>query len=149
MKKFQFTLDKMRSYTEQILDEEKNTLSVLKQVQFQIEFKIARLEKSFADISLELREDERKGIEAALLRGYNLQLTSIRNQLKELRFELKKATREVEKQMEKVVAASKEVSKLDKLEEKQYEEYQKTVAKTEELFIDEFVSSDLIRKGAV
>ena len=146
MKKFRFTLDKMRGYTQQLLDEEKNILARLKQVQFEIEARIENLENSFADISLELQEDERNGIEASALMGYNLQMTNIRNQLKELRIELKKAIRDVDKQLEKVVAASKEVSKLDKLEEKQLEEYQKTVAKGEEIFIDEFVSSDIIRR---
>ena len=45
-----------------------------------------------------------------------------------------------------VLAASQEVSKLDKLEERQLEEYKKDAAKEEELFISELVSSDSIRK---
>ena len=40
-----------------------------------------------------------------------------------------------------VVQATQEVSKLDKLQDKQLEEYRKMVMKAEELEIEEFVSS--------
>ena len=47
--------------------------------------------------------------------------------------------------MEKVVAAKQEVSKLDKLEERQREEYRHQVSKAEEDSFDEFVSQNLVR----
>ena len=147
MKRFRFSLDKMRSYAEQVLDDEKNTLAALKQVQFQIEDRIGRLEWSFRGISRQMRDDEAQGIPAAKLRGYDLQLTNIRNQQKELTIELEKVKKSADEQTARVVAASKEVSKLDKLEGKQFEQYQKEVAKAEEIFIDEFISSDSIRKA--
>ena len=43
--------------------------------------------------------------------------------------------------------ATQEVSKLEKLQEKQLEAYRKGVAKAEELFIEEFVSAKMIRES--
>ena len=48
---------------------------------------------------------------------------------------------EVKRQVQVVVQATQEVSKLDKLQDKQLEEYRKMVMKAEELEIEEFVSS--------
>ena len=47
--------------------------------------------------------------------------------------------------MKAVIAANQEVSKLDKLQERQYEEYRHQVNKAEEDRIDEFVSQNLAR----
>lgn len=52
---------------------------------------------------------------------------------------------EVEQQLAVVVEATKEVSTLEKLEERQLEEYNYAKNKEEELFIDEFVSNQRIR----
>ena len=58
---------------------------------------------------------------------------------------LAKAEQRVEKQMKVVIAANQEVSKLDKLQERQYEEYRHQVTKAEEDRIDEFVAQTLCR----
>lgn len=54
--------------------------------------------------------------------------------------------REIEKQLEAVIDATKEVSKLEKLEEHQIEEYKAAEQKENELFIEEFVSNSDWRK---
>ena len=146
MKKFKFSLDKMRNYRDQLLDEEKNRLAQLKQIQFGIEQKIHELEFSFYELSQEMKTEQEKGTYISKLRTYDSQLTNVRHQLNQLSLDLSKAQENVDRQMTVVVSASQEVSKLDKLEEKQLEEYQKDVAKAEEALIDEFVSSDSIRK---
>ena len=55
--------------------------------------------------------------------------------------------REIERQLEAVVQATQEVSKLDKLEEHQLEEYRAAEQKETELFIEEFVSNSDWRKA--
>lgn len=146
MKKFRFTLDRMKGYQEQILEEEKNTLGRLNHTRQQIELKIHSLEEDFRRISRELLREEEAGIQGAALRGYHLQLENIRQQLKQLAQELAQAQQAVDDQMDVVLRASQEVSKLDKLEERQLEEYKKGVAKEEELFIEELVSSKSVRE---
>ena len=55
--------------------------------------------------------------------------------------------REIERQLEVVVEATKEVSKLEKLEEQQIEEYKAAEQKETEAFIEEFVSNADWRKA--
>ena len=78
---------------------------------------------------------------------YEYEKDSIRNQLKQLRIEQKRAEIEVDRQVKVVVAASQEVAGLDKLKEKQLEEYQHQVAKADEDFISEYISGKLIRQA--
>lgn len=55
--------------------------------------------------------------------------------------------REIEAQLQTVIEATKEVSKLEKLEEHQIEEYRAAEQKETELFIEEFVSNADWRKA--
>lgn len=145
VKKFAFTLQKLLEYKNQVLDDEKGKLKALRQKRDEIESRIAEYEREFAETDRQLKEEQRTGMKAPRLLLYDYQLESIRRQIKQLREELALAEVEVEKQIQVVVAASQEVSGLDKLEEKQLEQYQKEVAKENELVISEFVSSSIIR----
>lgn len=51
----------------------------------------------------------------------------------------------IEKQLDVVVEATKDVKTLEKLEEKQLEEYNHAAAKENEQFIEEFVSGQTVR----
>ena len=55
--------------------------------------------------------------------------------------------REIEAQLQVVIEATQEVSKLEKLEEHQIEEYKAAEQKENELFIEEFVSNADWRKA--
>ena len=54
---------------------------------------------------------------------------------------------EIEKQLAVVVDATKDVKTLEKLEEKQLEEYKAAEGKENELFIEEFVSGGAVRRA--
>lgn len=147
MKKFEFSLRHMRDYRERLLDEEKGTLQRRKAERDQIENDIARLEGDFAALSQKMQEKAEKGTTVIELRKLSAQMDNVRLQIQDLEKALVKAEQRVEKQMEVVVEANKEVTKLDKLEEKQREEYRHQVSKAEEDRIDEFVSQNLTRAG--
>lgn len=147
MKKFEFSLRHMRDYRERLLDEEKGTLQRRKAERDQIENDIARLEGDFAALSRKMQEKAEKGTTVIELRKLIAQMDNVRLQIQDLEKALVKAEQRVEKQMQVVVEANKEVTKLDKLEEKQREEYRHQVSKAEEDRIDEFVSQNLTRAG--
>lgn len=146
MKKFQFTLKKMLGYKEQIADREKNTLAALRIICDKIQANITRLEEAFTQNALALREEQAFGITRAELMAYDNRMKDIRNQIKRLKQELEIAQRDVEVQLEVVIVAVKEVSTLEKLEEHQREEYDKLVQKEEELYIEEYITSETVRK---
>lgn len=145
MKKFEFSLSHMRDYKERLLDEEKGALRRVKSERDAIEDDIRRLDSEFAQLSLELVKAQMKGTTIVELRKYSAQLDNVRLQQEERKKALAKAEQRVEKQMKVVIAANQEVSKLDKLQERQYEEYRHQVTKAEEDRIDEFVAQTLCR----
>ncbi|MCI8908135.1 MAG: flagellar export protein FliJ [Angelakisella sp.] len=145
MKKFQFSLQAMRDYRERLLDEEKGTLQRLKAERDSIEEHLRRLEGEFIGISREMQEKQEEGTTIIELKKLSAQLDNLRLQIQDQEAALAKAEAQVGRQMEKVVAANQEVSKLDKLEERQREEYRHQVSKAEEDRIDEFVSQNLVR----
>lgn len=148
MKKFQFSLDHVRDYRDRLLDEETGKLQRLRAEQTRIEQLIAQLEADFAQVSQAMRDAQAEGITALEQRGFSLQLESIRMQTHELTDLLKVVQDQVEQQTQIVVAASQEVSKLDKLKDRQYEDWQTSVRKAEEERIEELVSQNYIRKTA-
>lgn len=145
MKKFHFSLQAMRDYRERLLDEEKGTLQRLKAERDGIEEHLRRLEEEFARLSLEMVKAQMQGTTIIELRKLSAQLDNLRLQIEEQRTLLEQAEAKVEQQMSVVVAANQEVSKLDKLEERQREEYRHQVNKAEEDRIDELVSQNLVR----
>ena len=140
MKKFQFSLGRMRDYRERLLEEEKGTLQRYKAERNQIEDEIARLEGEFGELSRRMQEKAEKGATVIELRKLSAQMDNVRMQIRELEKALTKAEQRVEKQMQVVVEANKEVTKLDKLEERQLESYRQKTQKAEAERIEELVS---------
>ncbi len=128
MKSFQFSLAKMRSYKEQVLEKEKTTLRQLQAEKTKIETDIENLENHRNAREQEFKESK-NGLMASDLMLYKFYSENTRLQLNNLYEELKRAEARVEAQIKVVVAASQEVSGLDKLEEKQLEEYRYLEAK--------------------
>lgn len=147
MKKFEFSLGHVLDYRERLLDEEKGTLQRIKAERDEIADNIRRLEKGFAEASLKMVKAQTEGTTILEIQKINAQLENIRLQLDQQRKELQKAEVKVDHQMKVVIAANQEVSKLDKLQERQLEEYRHEVNKAEEDRVDEFVAQNLARSA--
>ena len=145
MKKFEFSLAHMRDYRERLLDEEKGTLQRLKAERDAIAERLDFLRQEFAALSLKMSREQAAGTTIIELRKMGAQLDNIRLQQRELKKALERAESKVEIQMSVVLNANREVSKLDKLQERQYEEYRYQAGKAEEDRIDEFISQNLYR----
>ena len=122
MKSFQFSLARMRSYKEQVLEKEKTTLRHLQAEKAKIETEIENLENHRKTREQEFKESK-SGLMASDLMLYKFHSENTRLQLNNLYEELKLAEARIDAQIKVVVGASQEVSGLDKLEEKQLEEY--------------------------
>ncbi|MCD7730504.1 MAG: flagellar export protein FliJ [Oscillospiraceae bacterium] len=145
MKRFEFSLNKLMDYKQQILDREKNDLAHLRIQQQQMMDEKDQLEKTLKRSADEFRELSGKGItvmQITMFKGYH---QSLRMQIKELEESIEKMEVKVQKQLGVVVEATKEVSSLEKLEEKQLEDYNFKVAKAEEQFISEYVMNSTYR----
>ena len=148
MKKFVFSLDHMRDYKELVLDEERGVLSHLNAKRNALQQQIDSLQKRFRELSVELKTAQQQGTTIQKIRSYGVQLENIRLQLTDLRVLLLAAEQEVEKQMAVVLAANQEVSKLDKLYDKQYEVYAQETKKSQEQEVEELISMEIGRENA-
>ena len=143
MKKFKFTLSTMLHYKDALLDKEKNTLLQLRAEQVLIERKIAESDVQMLNLEQQMKEKAMQGTTAMELRTYEFHCENARSLKKQLEDELDELAHIIEKQRKLVVALSQEVSGLEKLEQKQQEEYDYAVQKEEDLRIGELISSKI------
>ncbi len=145
MKKFEFTLQKLMDFREQELDRQKNTLALL-------QADLKRLEEARSDLEEKVSvESEQLGRvfmlgssanEISMRKRYIVSLQQEIHIKEQQEFQKKQ---EIETQLGVVVEATKDVRTLEKLEEKQLEEYKAAAQKENEQFIEEFVSGKAVR----
>jgi flagellar FliJ protein len=110
------------------VEKEKTTLRHLQAEKAKIETEIENLENHRKTREQEFKESK-SGLMASDLMLYKFHSENTRLQLNNLYEELKLAEARIDAQIKVVVGASQEVSGLDKLEEKQLEEYKYLEAK--------------------
>ncbi len=141
MKKFNFTLQSLKKYNDQMLDSEKSVLGRLRaelaEMQAELDAKAAEYELSID----KLNELVRGGTTAMRLSLHKKYVSSLQQDIYRIKGRMVQKRDEVEQQLQRVIDATKEVSKLEKLEEKQLEEYRYAAQKEQEQIIEEFVSN--------
>lgn len=145
MKRFEFSLNKLMGYKQQVLDREKNDLAHLRRQQQQYIDEKAALEEKLRNSNSEFCLRSAQGMtvmQVSVFKGYH---QSLSNQIKELEASIANMETKVQKQLSVVIEATKEVSSLEKLEDKQLEEYNFKAAKAEEQFINEYVTNSTYR----
>lgn len=138
MKKFQFTLDRIKQYRIQLEEMEKNDLAALRAELSVLQEEEDAIKKAIADKTEELRRIYRRGAYPNEISVANRYLTLRKQDLEMKRQEIAEKNREIEKKLEDVLEATKEVKKLEKLEEHQLEEYREQETKENENFLEEF-----------
>ncbi len=145
MKSFVFSLEKMRNYKDQVLNREKGILSDLKRRRDEMADRKAKLEQDRIHSHEDFRQRQQKGVTALELSQHNYLSENMRRQLEQLALDLINAEADVERQTRVVLSVSQEVSALDKLEEKQLDEHRYQESKSEELRIDELLTTGHIK----
>ncbi len=147
MKAFHFTLEKLMDFREQELDRQKNTLGALRAELAQINEDAEELRMRVLQLSEELDEVCRNGALASVVSMRKRYIVTLQQEIHLKEYQAVQKQEEIEKQLTVVVEATKDVKTLEKLEEKQLEEYNKAVGKENEQFIEEFVSGQSIRSS--
>lgn len=145
MKKFQFTLQKLMDFRQQELDRQKNTLSALQaelqRIYQEKEELMRRVEESSQDLEIICRQGA-QAFEVSVRKRY---IVSLQQEIHAHDASAAMKQQEINKQLGVVVEATKDVRTLEKLEEKQLEDYRAAANKENEQFIEEFVSGQSIR----
>lgn len=141
MKKFNFTLQSLKKYNDQVLDSEKSVLGRLRaelaEMQGELDSKTAEYEQSID----KLNQLVQGGTTAMRLSLHKKYVSSLQQDIYRIKGRMEQKREEIENQLQKVIEATKEVSKLEKLEEKQLEEYRYAAQKEQEQIIEEFVTN--------
>lgn len=141
MKRFQFSLEKMLDYKNQVLRNEKNKLAELRQKLDRLVETLNVLREEYARCNRELNEKVQEGItpqDALLRKNY---LNTLNDRIKMQMQQVKLAEIRVNDQVAVVVKVSQDISTLEKLKERQYEEYLLEESKEVQLLIEEFVAN--------
>ena len=142
MKKFNFRLDKLMNYKEQVLDNEKMTLSNLLCEKEKATNRLNALQKEKKKCADELEEQRESGeittVEYQLYYKYDLYLNE---QIREVMKSLALIGARIEKQIEVLKNIKLETKSLETVKNSKLADHRKEVIKSDEVFIDEFVNS--------
>ena len=140
MKKFTFQLETVMDYKNQKLESKRNEHGqAVAKVNYQ-KGKIAEIIKNYSEVNAEFNQKKQHGITIVEAMEYSGFLQKLDLQLKREELILTELKKNEEKKRSEVVAVKIETSTLEKLKEKKYDQYKKDVQKSEELFIEEFIT---------
>ena len=147
MEAFKFSLNRIRNYKSQVLDKEKKVLGILQRKREEIIDKIKSLERYRDDKIDELSLKQQKGASMSELSSYNYLIENARVQIRAALIELQRTEEEIEAQRQVVISVYQEKTGMDKLEEKQAEEYRMLEAKNKENEIMQVISNRMADKS--
>jgi flagellar FliJ protein len=139
MKKFQFSLESVLSYKDQVLDALQGEHALLLAKVREQEELIDQLQQQYHDYNEEYRTRKQEGMTVLDATSYQRYLRTQETQV------LEERRHEAENKREEVVNAKMETSSLEKLKDKKFDAYQKAAQKSDELFVEEFVSGNRAR----
>ena len=141
MKKFKFSLDSVLSYKQQVLDALKGEhAAILAQVREQEEV-LEAVWQEYRDCDAEYSRRKAEGITITDAMIYQNGLRVLERDIQRETDKLEALKKKEEAKRQEVVDAKIDTSSIEKLKEKKLDLYNKEVAKSEEVLIDEFVSS--------
>ena len=145
MKKFKFSLDSVLSYKQQVLDALKGEhADILAQVRAQ-EDVLEGLWRQYRDCDAEYTQRKAEGITITDALVYQNGLRVLERNIQRETDKLEELRKKEEAKRQEVVDAKIETSSIEKLKEKKLDLYNKEVAKSEEVLMDEFISSAKVR----
>ena len=141
MKKFKFALDTVLAYKQQVLDAlQGEHAEILARVRAQEEL-LDGLWVQYRAYNDEYQQRAREGLPLTDALMYQNGLRAAELEIQRETQRLERLRVQAEKKREEVVEAKKETSSIEKLREKRLDAYHKAEAKSEEAFIEEFVST--------
>ena len=141
MKKFKFSLDTVLSYKQQVLEALQGEHALaLAAVRAQEEL-LEELWQGYRDYNAEYRQRAEEGLPLTEALMYQNGLRAAEQEIQRETRRLEELQAEEEKKREAVVEAKKDTSSIEKLKEKKLDAYRRAEAKSEETFIEEFVST--------
>lgn len=141
MKKFQFGLDSVLGYRQQVLEGRQNEYARTLQKVAQQQDRVDDAQARYQDLNRRFREEAAQGITASDAMGFEMGLQVLEMEITRETSRLQELQAEAEQQRAKVLQAHQDAAILERLKEKQKDAYQKELQRQDERFIDELVSA--------
>lgn len=141
MKKFQFGLDSVLDYRQQVLESRQNEYAKGLQKVAQQQQVLDEIQVRYHDLNRRFREEAALGITIADAMAFENGLRVLEMEITRESKRLKELEAEVEKLRARVLEAHQDAAILERLKEKKKDAYQKQLQKQDEQFIDELVSA--------
>lgn len=148
MKKFAFSLGTVLDYKNQVLDSLKNEHGTIISMVNRQEEKIQMLRQEYSEFNQRFNESKQQGMPVVQALSYEGYFRQMEEKINKEMIRLADLKKQEEMKRYEVVEAKKETSSIEKLKEKKLMQYNKEVQKSEELFVEEFVSHNRIAHRA-
>lgn len=145
MKQFKYRLETVLDYKTQVLDNLKTEHAVMIQNVNRKQEEIIGLHRELSGFEQEFDRAKEEGVSIENYRLFDMCIGRMEAIIDEEKEHLKVLKKKEEEKKQEVITAKVDTSKFEKLKEKKLKEYQKAVAKADETFIEEFVSSTSLR----
>lgn len=144
MKRFSFPLERILNYKRSLYEEARNELARLRHERLTLEQRRDDTEHQIRRRETEFHEQAAAGIHMDEVQSYNYYRQSAEYLIEQLDEAIAAKDIEIEKQLEIVIELDKDVKGLEKLREKQWEEYMEETRREEAERISEIVSTKFI-----
>ena len=141
MKKFQYNLQSVLEYKQQVLDDLKEQYALRMKFVEEKKLEIEKLREKAHALTVEFDDIKHKGAAIEKFLMYSSMIDNIDKQIEIEKETLKILQANADKKKEEVIVANIDVNKFEKLKEKKQELYRAQEQKDQEAFIDEFVNN--------
>ena len=141
MKKFRFSLETVLDYKQQLLEAVQAEHAAALSAVHRQEERIEELWQSYRAYNKEFCESKEAGLMITEALMYEGGLRAMERQIQQETLRLEELRKIEEQKRSAMIEARKETASLEKLKEKKLDMYEKAVQKSEEAFIEEFVSN--------
>lgn len=147
MKKFIFTLEKVLSYKEQLLEGLKNEMAVLESKLHEMEMQIVSLQDEFDGKNRELRAKFAEGISSSSVSAFKQYMIEVNRRCALLEVQKADLRRAIADKRREIVKMNSDISGLKRLRNKQLAGYQALCRKEQEQMVEEFVGRSRCSAG--
>lgn len=146
MKKFSFSLEKVLDFKQQTLEIMKSELASLQLKLHAMDDQIKKMDAQFSAFNLQMQTEMQEGLSSKEIAVYKTYLSTLNSKTQKLKRMRKQLSDVTDKKKQEVLAAKSSISGLEKLKDKQWDEYNRATQKLQESAIEEFVSQARSRK---
>lgn len=144
MKKFVFSLEKVLRFHEQELDVKKQELAAIKVSLHELDLQIQQKKLELVQLNQEMSRAIMVGLNARDLAVYKMYFRTAEHQIRQLEEQRADLQIKADEKQESVVQSNQEISGLEKLKDKQLNQYNDSTRKQQELEIEEFISQGIM-----